>query len=83
MQCVVSKLRMYFRAWERERERKGSGDGGGIEKKGCGRAMNNNKKSVELDYIRFSLCGSVPYKSLPSLKDLHREVNKAQFRGNY
>lgn len=29
-------------------------------------------KSAELDYIRLSLSGSVPYKSLASLKGLHR-----------
>lgn len=29
-------------------------------------------KSAEPDYIRFGLSGSMPYKSLPSLKGLHR-----------
>lgn len=43
-------------------------DGGGMENERCGRQWI---KSAELDYISFILSGSVPYKSLPSLKGLH------------
>lgn len=57
VQCVVSKFRMCFRAWESERD---SGEGGGIDMSGVGGQWT---KSGELDYIRFSLSGSVPYKS--------------------
>lgn len=40
--------------------KKDSGDGGGIDMSGVG---GQYTKSVGLDYIRFSLCASVPYKS--------------------
>lgn len=66
VQCVVSKFRMYFRALERE---KTAGMGEEWRMRGVGAQWT---KSAELDYIRFGLSGSVPNKSLLSLKGLHR-----------
>lgn len=66
----------------REREKKKCKKAAGMEEEWKMRGVGGQwTKSAELDYISFGLYGSVPYKSLPSLKGLQGRWIKPNSEG--
>lgn len=79
----VSHVLPRLRQREREREReKTCKKAAGMEEEWKMRGVGGQwTKSAELDYISFGLYGSVPYKSLPSLKGLQGRWIKPNSEG--